>query len=129
MASTPAADAPRFGSCPCERARANSRRRHRVNRQSGLHGIDCTAAARCIAVGALPFSRAFTLAEAWNGRAWRQLPPATPVPPSAYLYDVSCPQPTRCLAIGGYVTSSGAARALAELWNGQRWQVLRTPTT
>jgi len=100
-----------------------------VNRQSALDGIDCTAAARCLAVGGLPFGRASTLAEAWNGRVWRQLPPATPTPPSAYLYDVSCPQPMRCMAIGGYVTSSGAARALAELWNGQRWQVLHTPTT
>jgi hypothetical protein len=99
------------------------------NRRSTLNGIDCTAAARCIAVGALPFGRVSTLAETWNGSAWRQLPPATPAPSNAYLYDVACPRPARCMAIGGYLTSSGSGQALAELWNGQRWQILRSPAT
>jgi hypothetical protein len=38
-----------------------------------------------------------------------------------HLAAVSCPEPGRCRAAGGFSSPPGSTAALAEAWNGVRW--------
>jgi hypothetical protein len=64
-----------------------------------------------------------TLAEAWNGKAWRIVPTFKPTGQGSFLNGVSCTSASACTAVG----SSGPVTTLAERWNGTRWQVQPTP--
>ena len=44
------------------------------------------------------------------------------------LSAVSCVSAAACMAVGGSQGSSGAARTLAESWDGTRWSVVPTPS-
>lgn len=90
-----------------------------------LYGVSCLSAANCMAVGSYSSG---TLAEHWNGTAWK--PQATPNPAGAYvvyLNSVSCSS-GGCTAVGSYQASSGLSKALAERWNGTTWAVQSTPS-
>jgi len=79
-----------------------------------LSGISCTSAARCIAVGYSVKSGNFaTLAELWNGKAWKIL--ATPTEAGAAFGAISCKAGV-CEAVGGGIAAS---------WNGTRWSKLQ----
>jgi hypothetical protein len=96
----------------------------------GLTSVFCSSAARCVAVGSYwtdPHGQLdLTLAEAWNGSAWRILP--TPDPgPSNGLNAVACASQRSCMAVGGYTTEQGVAHNLAEAWNGKKWRAVRAP--
>lgn len=87
----------------------------------GLLDVACPGASRCVAVG--HYARQFAspdigLTELWNGRTWRQVPPARR---GDALAGVSCPAVTRCIAVGRAGISTRA-----ELWNGSRWRLLVT---
>jgi hypothetical protein len=43
----------------------------------------------------------------------------------AWLSAVSCQGPTWCMAVGGYVGTLHKRHALAEVWNGTTWRVLK----
>jgi len=62
--------------------------------------------------------RGVTLAEAWNGRRWRQRDTANPLPAGDGLGDVSCPSPAFCMAVGP---------PIAERWNGTQWRRIKAP--
>jgi hypothetical protein len=69
-----------------------------------------------------------TLAEAWNGTAWRIQ--STPNPRGAtasYLWGVACTAATACTAVGDYTSSDGSELSLAEHWNGTSWTIQNTP--
>jgi len=91
---------------------------------NALGGASCSSAKACLAVGYYSNSVGLkTLAEAWNGTAWRIL--TTPNPAGATdseLAGVSCSSAKACIAVGnnGYKT-------LAEAWNGTKWRILATP--
>jgi hypothetical protein len=76
----------------------------------------------------------FTLAEAWNGKAWTIV--AIPSPQhrggGAELNAISCVSSTDCMAVGESLifTSTGnlIPSPLAEAWNGSKWTILPTPT-
>jgi hypothetical protein len=81
--------------------------------------------------GTLNRPAARTLAEQWNGTAWKVVPtPPPPVPGGTALAAVSCTGPGACMAAGydGFNTQTGSTRTLAEQWNGARWTVRPTPT-
>lgn len=41
------------------------------------------------------------------------------------LFSISCPQPARCIAVGGFGRGAGTRNgAFSELWNGRRWSLL-----
>lgn len=88
--------------------------------QSVLAWVSCAAATECIAVGGTgDGTNGFgTLAEQWNGTAWRILPSPTSQVFGDGLNAVSCASTSACTAVG--VTSSGM---LAERWNGTAWSV------
>jgi hypothetical protein len=79
-----------------------------------LSGISCTSATRCIAVGySLKSGNFATLAELWNGKAWKII--ASPTAVGASFGAVSC-KAGLCEAVGGGVAAS---------WNGTRWSKLQ----
>jgi hypothetical protein len=64
-----------------------------------------------------------TLAEAWNGKAWRIVPTLSRTGQGIALNGVSCTSASACTAVG----SAGPVTTLAERWNGTRWRVQPTP--
>ncbi len=84
-------------------------------------GVSCGSAGSCLAVGAITAAQADRPgAELWNGRTLRALP--VPRPARGNLNAISCPEPSRCVAVG--VARRGT---LAELWNGRTWRLLPAP--
>ena len=69
-----------------------------------------------------------TLAESWNGAAWRPLAAPTPGGSGA-LAGVSCTSSPACTAVGDRAVSSPTLfmGTLAERWNGTRWTAQPTP--
>jgi hypothetical protein len=90
---------------------------------AGLAGISCPAASFCVAAGSYtdPLSVGATvahphthsLAEEWNGRAWRVMPGVR----GGGLAGVSCASTRFCMAAGSPI----------EQWDGRRWAAVRTP--
>jgi hypothetical protein len=101
--------------------------------QGTLNGVSCTAASACIAVGSDVNSSGTTqtLAEQSSGTPsqWEVMmnTPSVPGASSASLSDVSCTT-NACIAVGYYVTSSGAQQMLAEQWTATGgWSILPAP--
>lgn len=91
---------------------------------SVFHGVSCTSATSCIAVGDYQTSEGnwLALAEVWNGSEWKlQEIPNPSGHTTNYLYGISCTSGSACTAVG---YSSGT---LAERWNGSEWKVQTTP--
>jgi hypothetical protein len=68
-----------------------------------LAGVSCPSAATCIAVGSYygPTSVEASLAEGFDGTTWTAQPTPNPAGnASAYLYGVSCPSVSVCIAVG-----------------------------
>jgi len=87
--------------------------------------VSCTSASACLATGGSDLG---SLAERWNGNAWRIQ--HTPNPPGAQnilLASVACPAPSACTAFGFGETGSGQHLTLAERWNGRTWRIQPTP--
>ena len=111
-------------------AAAVSRPAHSAAATAGeLHGVWCTSAADCVAVGD-HFSQAHGIGEAlierWNGSTWSVVPSPAPVhfPNSgAELDGVTCVSATDCLAVGWHLFSHSELRELpfAVRWNGSKW--------
>jgi hypothetical protein len=102
-----------------------------------LTGVSCPTAGDCTAVGAYRdgAGETLTLAERWDGTAWRRertvnrgRPGRSPLVPSgSELNGVSCSGPAACTAVGDYLNGAGTSVALVERWNGARWALERTP--
>ncbi len=95
---------------------------------SNLFGVACSKASACTAVGDSPKGPGTVpLAERWNGSSWTiQSAPAPAGVKISQLNSVSCPSPSRCLAVGD-ATAGGKTVPLAELWNGASWKIETTP--
>ncbi len=102
--------------------------------QAVLIGGSCSSADACMAVGTLltgsPVLKGFSLAESWNGKAWRIR--NTPNPKGATnsnLYAVSCSAASTCMAVGMYEDAkSPTGVPFAEAWNGTTWTVRTAPS-
>jgi hypothetical protein len=95
-----------------------------------LTSESCPSERRCQAVGSYTdlASGAVTLAETWDGKTWRT--EATPRQRDALasaLSSVACVTEDACIAVGGYIDSSGAQLPLAETWDGEAWKMQRIP--
>jgi hypothetical protein len=95
--------------------------------QTFLGAVSCTSPLACTTSGEQHSATGIvhTVAERWNGAAWRIQ--ATPTPPKAQfasLPGVDCTGPSACLAVG-----SSDQGPLAERWNGARWRVQPTPAS
>lgn len=88
---------------------------------SALHGISCTSAPTCMAVG---WQGNQALAEAWDGANWI-VEPTPSLTEEASLSAVSCASASSCMAVGETGTpSSGSFSPLAEWWDGSSWTVV-----
>jgi hypothetical protein len=85
----------------------------------GVTAVSCSSGTRCMAVGG-------TAAAVWNGKRWQSTAVAVPKALSFRLADVSCAAANRCIAVGSKSAVPGADHAVAEAWNGRRWQILAT---
>lgn len=98
---------------------------------SALAAVACVSSNACTAVGSSSRTLSTptrTLAERWNGKAWRIQSIPTPKGTSDTLYGVSCPSARVCVATGNaYRRGNGRTTTLAEMWNGRRWRVQATP--
>jgi hypothetical protein len=62
------------------------------------------------------------------GTGWSVVPNPNAFARQGTLSDVSCTSPSRCVAVGSAVKPAGLSpTTLAEVWNGLRWAVQRTP--
>jgi hypothetical protein len=96
-----------------------------------LISVSCTSAHSCMAVGSYdttgPAEQGYTLADAWNGKAWRVIPTANPRGSLGNnFYGVSCSSANACMAVGAHNIPHGSV-PLAEAWNGKTWTVKATP--
>ena len=92
--------------------------------------VSCTSTSACTTTGLSMNSSglATTLAERWNGTAWRIQP--TPNPPGAQgaaLPGIACTGPSACLAVGASNPFTPNAKTLAEQWDGTRWRIVPSP--
>jgi hypothetical protein len=97
---------------------------------AGLESVSCSSAVACTAVGDGVDESAFqcnwspsSFAEIWDGGNWAMQNmdgPLTPV--SSDLAAVSCSSRTWCAAVGEFSAKPNSL-ALAETWNGARWQI------
>ena len=98
---------------------------------SSLTGAGCASASACTAVGGYTnqSGTGVTLAERWDGTAWRIQPTPNPAgTQGAGLSAVSCPSPSDCIAVGSYETAGFTPATLAERWDGTSWHIQTTPT-
>ncbi len=99
-----------------------------------VHGVTCTSATACIAVGQYENTANKYLAfiEHWNGTGWTLK--TVPEPAGAArlgLRDVDCTAANACTAVGGYTThpTSSSDKSMVLRWNGTAWaqQTAATP--
>jgi hypothetical protein len=96
-----------------------------------IYATSCSSARACVGVGT-SVSRtgvSVTLAERWNGAAWKR--PHTPNPAGGHLpvlTGVSCPVAGFCAAVGSYEPNAAVGGSpLAEMWNGRSWAIAPVP--
>jgi hypothetical protein len=95
-----------------------------------LVSVSCPTATWCVAVGnseTNPNGDEGTLAEAWDGTAWRVQVTPNPGRTESSLAAVSCTSAKACTAVG-YADAmpkpnKGTSASLIERWNGLRWTV------
>lgn len=94
-----------------------------------LFAVSCTSATACTATGYQETVAGYlTLAEVWNGTAWKVQSTPNPSGSSGLaLGAVSCRSATACVAVGNYDNTSGTEVTLAEVWNGTSWKVQSSP--
>lgn len=111
--------------------------------QSGLTGsaVSCPSSGFCVAVGS-PGDNDDPIAELLQDGTWTSEDMPRPSAPTSVqnvtLSGVSCASEHFCMAVGSYVYGTGALPSasrrvltLAEVWNGQDWQIMPPvdPTT
>jgi hypothetical protein len=91
-----------------------------------LTGDSCASPSECAAVGySNPSGQPDqSLAMVWNGMAWSITPVANPSGATqSALGGVSCPQPSKCTAVGYSAGDDTSSSTLAEVWNGTTWSI------
>ncbi len=103
---------------------------------SYLVGASCSGPSACTAVGGYQkeFGVDLTLVERWDGRSWSVQDSPNQGSLGSELYDVSCPSPTWCAAVGYSMGHNPNCEppntcplTLAESWDGTTWTVDPTP--
>jgi hypothetical protein len=97
-----------------------------------LGGVACPSTSHCIAVGA-NFATEAPLAETWTTLGWRKIAVKLPAGvKGAELNAVTCPAVKSgvfCVAVGDYLTATGAPFALTHIWNGTTWTPAKASST
>ncbi len=95
-----------------------------------LTSVSCVSASFCMAAG-YTFNSSFveqTLVEKWNGTSWSIVTsPDTGASEDNFLWGVSCPATSFCMADGYYNDPSGNQLTLIEKWAGGKWTISTSP--
>jgi hypothetical protein len=95
-----------------------------------LTSVSCVSASFCMAAG-YTFNSSFveqTLVEKWNGTTWSIVTsPDTGASEDNFLWGVSCPATSFCMADGYYDDPSGNQLTLIEKWAGGKWTISTSP--
>ncbi|MDA8183322.1 MAG: Ig-like domain-containing protein [Actinomycetota bacterium] len=99
-----------------------------------LEGVSCTSSASCMAVGYQATGDASanqTLAEQWNGTAWKVVTTTDTAPfEPNQLLGVDCASSSACIAVGTATPPLGTAtQSLVESWNGTAWTTVTSADT
>ncbi|HET7014223.1 MAG TPA: hypothetical protein VFI65_09945 [Streptosporangiaceae bacterium] len=99
-------------------------------KSSQLFAVSCASAKSCVAVGeAVKGGHDMPFSEVWNGTHWQvKTTPKPSVQPDSDLAGVSCLSKTRCFAVGESF-KNGIDKTLAEVWNGTKWAISKTPNS
>ncbi|HXY44892.1 MAG TPA: hypothetical protein VEH29_11950 [Acidimicrobiales bacterium] len=96
-----------------------------------LDAVACHSHAMCMAVGTSNYGVTMsTLGERWDGSQWAIVTtenPSTAKYPDNNLAAVSCPNISRCIAVGYDSDTANAFLTLAESWNGSKWTTMAIP--
>jgi hypothetical protein len=94
-----------------------------------LFGVSAAAAGDVWAVGVTlpPRGPARTLAERWQGRAWRTIPSPDRPPGGSFLNAVVALSASDAWAVGLSRSPGGPARTLIMHWDGRRWAIVASP--
>ena len=95
-----------------------------------LFGVSCASPKSCMAVGyyTSPNLNEVTLAERWDGSAWKVVKTPNPNQPVSFLSGVACTSTTSCVAVGAAgETEQSPNRTLVERWNGSTWRIVASP--
>ena len=94
-----------------------------------LFAVSCATAVNCMAVGTYETQASSfqALVEAWNGTTWSVIPGATRHDLGDTLYAVACAAPSRCQAVGDYISPLVNSLTLVEAWNGGFWSSVPSP--
>lgn len=101
-----------------------------------FHGISCSFADDCLAVGQYSFLMSETpnyylphsLAQHWTGSSWEDV--SAPHPSGAlesYLTAVSCAVSETCVTLGYYRETGGSMTQFSAGWNGETWTTASVP--
>jgi hypothetical protein len=102
----------------------------RASRQSNeLFGVSVVSPGDAWAVGVslLPGRPARTLAERWQGRAWRTVPSPDRRAGGSFLNDVVALSASNAWAVGLSRSAGGPSRTLVLHWDGRRWTIISSP--
>jgi hypothetical protein len=94
-----------------------------------LSDVACVSAS-CVAVGRFSYDVTFftgvgPMIQRWDGSAWRIERSANTQSLDTELNGVACPSADRCIAVGLQRIKPGVFGPFAEIWNGERWNVMR----
>jgi hypothetical protein len=91
-----------------------------------VNGLAAVSADDIWAVGSAATGR--PLIERWNGKAWKQVPSASPRDAKeSLLNSVAATGSSSAWAVG-YYNSGSAIRTLIERWNGRAWTLVASPS-
>lgn len=96
------------------------------NPETDLQDVVCAGPSVCVAVGGYMARDGSGALIAWDNRGrWSAYEPSLPVgartPTGATLSHVACASPTRCAAVGSYVTAAGQSEAFLTSGSGSSW--------
>jgi hypothetical protein len=95
-----------------------------------LSDVACVSATSCIAVGRFSYDFTFftgvaPLIQRWDGSGWRIDRSANTKSLDTELNGVACPSTDRCIAVGLQRSGPGVFGPFAEIWDGERWKMMR----
>jgi hypothetical protein len=97
---------------------------------ASLVAVACPSSVDCVALGSY-ITASFDVgafSDLWDGHLWvtREMP-APPGAVDADLTGISCASASSCMAVGYAFDLDGFPQTLAEIWDGDGWQVLPAP--
>jgi hypothetical protein len=91
-----------------------------------MGSVSCPLPTSCMALGS---DAGGPLFESWNGSAWSIVPsPNVTGALSVELNDVTCTNPSFCVAVGDQNVAAMSYPSLVEMWNGTSWSIVPSPS-